>query len=119
MTPTPLGTRLHTLRSLVPDLSQRELARLAKVSKAYPAHIEGGLVKDIGTDIASRLSGVLGCTTEYLLLGSGDAPTEESVRAAVAAAQTANPKPARQRPEQQPPSASTEDEDSEQAKGAA
>ncbi len=64
-------------------ISQRELGALAKVSVTYPALIESGRRPDPGAGTLGRLAGVLGCTTDYLILGTEPAPTEEQVKAAV------------------------------------
>lgn len=79
------GERLRQLRTLVDDLSARELSQLAGVSDGLVALIESG-VREIGGRSAVGLSRVLGVSLDWLLVGSGEAPPEDAVREAVAAA---------------------------------
>jgi transcriptional regulator with XRE-family HTH domain len=80
--PTPLATRLLALREKS-SLSQRSLAKLAGISPSYPFHIETSKVEHIGVEVAEKLARVLGCSPEFLLVGAGEAPDEDVVRAAV------------------------------------
>lgn len=79
-----LASRMKTCRSMVPGLSARALSVLAGLSPPTVASIESG---KRGEAIEARtlvaLAAVLGTTTEYLLDGTGDAPSERRVRAAV------------------------------------
>lgn len=73
------------LRGLAGGMSQRELAKLAGVSPAYPGIIERNPKEpEVSGHIATRLARVFGCSIPYLLDGEEPAPTEDSVRAAVA-----------------------------------
>jgi len=81
-----LGERLKATRELAGDLSARELGALAGVAETYPSLIESGERKQVGADIVSRLAGVVGATTDYLIQGSGQAPTAKQVCKAVASA---------------------------------
>lgn len=68
------------------QLSQRGLAALANLGDAHIRHIESGLIKKVETDTAQAITKVLGCSLDWLLSGTGDEPTEESLVAAVEAA---------------------------------
>jgi len=68
-------------------MSQRELARLADVSAAYPGIIERSAKEpEVSGHIIARLARVFGCSVPYLLNGEGSPPSETLVRAAVAKA---------------------------------
>lgn len=86
---TSIGERLKATRLLAGDLSARELGSLAKVAETYPGLIESGERKSVGGDIVSRLAAVLGTTTDFLILGTGSAPTARQVAKAVASAREA------------------------------
>src|SRR5262245_26740317 len=93
---TPLGARVFLLRSWV-GVSQREVGRVAGISLGYVAHIESGLVEQIGTKIGRKLAAAFGCSFDYLVFGIGETPTEEQVKAAFAAALEKCPKPANEK----------------------
>lgn len=82
---TTLAERVREAR-VKSGISQRELARLAKLSEGYPGHIESGKVEAIGSDIAERLARVLGCSLDWLITGGGRGPSKRQVLEAVAAA---------------------------------
>lgn len=86
---TSIGERLKTTRLIAGDLSSRELGWLADVSETYPALIESGLRKVISAPIAARIAAVLGTSTDFLVSGTGTAPTKRQVLRAVAAARIA------------------------------
>src|SRR5687767_508735 len=68
---------------MVDGLSLRELARIAKVSEAYPSLIASGKREKIGGDVAEKLAIALGCTIDFLLRGTEPAPTPSQVLEAV------------------------------------
>lgn len=76
MTSQTLGTRLRDLRDKQ-GLSLSEVARRAKVSKAYVSQLERGGSKDPSYSVVIRLATALGTTPENLTgqLGPWD-PTE-------------------------------------------
>ena len=86
--PSPVGVRLNAARSLV-DVSARELDRLARTTEGHTSLIESGVVQNTTLETAGKLAGALGVTLDWLLNGSGDAPTTESVSAAVSIARLA------------------------------
>lgn len=81
-----LAARLTTTRELAGDLSSRELGALAGLAETYPSLIEQNHRKQVGADVVAKIAGVLGVSTDFLILGTGDEPTAELVRAAVATA---------------------------------
>jgi transcriptional regulator with XRE-family HTH domain len=84
-----LASRLIQLRALAGGISQRELARLAGTSSAYPGMIERAtLDTPVSGALATRLAQVFGCSLDYLLNGLGEPPSERVVKAAVALAFT-------------------------------
>jgi transcriptional regulator with XRE-family HTH domain len=84
-----LASTLKSLVALAPNLSLRELARIADVSDAYPSLIASGERERIGTDVAQKLAAVLGTTIDYLVSGNGRPPSKARVGAAVTAAREA------------------------------
>ena len=77
-----LAERLRELRATA-GISSRELAAIAGVSRAYPGLIESSERTRIGTGVAAKLAQALGATTDWLILGTGNAPTPEQIAAAV------------------------------------
>lgn len=66
------------------ELSLRELDRLAgNKSEAHASLIESGQRPRVEAETAMKYARVLGTTLDWLLLGTGDPPTAESVAAAV------------------------------------
>lgn len=65
------------------DLSLRELAALSDLSPTYPSLIESGARPNVGSEKLGRIAKVLGTTIDFLMTGTGPAPTEKRVRAAV------------------------------------
>jgi len=61
-----LGTRLRKRREAA-GLSQRELARLARIPQPNISDIERGVQEDITASLLKRLARALGCTTDYLV----------------------------------------------------
>lgn len=76
MTPS-FGTRLRALREAVPDLSARELDRLAKRPPGQAALIESRGQRSVRDDIASAFATALGVRAGYLLTGELPAFAEE------------------------------------------
>lgn len=87
-TPT-VSARLERARSLVGDLSARELDRLAGRPQGTCAIIEGRDQRSIRHEIALSYAAVLGVPMAWLVLGEGPEPTADSVRAAVERARRA------------------------------
>ncbi len=87
--PSPVGLRLQQARKLIDDLSARELDRLAGTTPGHASLIESGVVSNVKLETATGLARVLGMSLDWFVNGTGDAPTAESVRAAVAAARIA------------------------------
>lgn len=75
----------------VDGLSLRELGRLADIAETYPSLIVSGDREEIGSKAAMGLARVLGCTTDYLLIGDGKSPSPTRVRAAVERARSNPP----------------------------
>jgi transcriptional regulator with XRE-family HTH domain len=74
--------RLRATRQLV-GLSAHELSLLAGYSSAHVGHIERGRTKKPGLQAAADFASVLGVTVEFLISGTGPAPTKALVAAAV------------------------------------
>lgn len=81
-----LAARLTATRELAGDLSSRELGSLAGIAETYPSLIEQNNRKQVGADVVAKIAGVLGVSTDFLILGTGEEPTEAGVKASVAAA---------------------------------
>jgi transcriptional regulator with XRE-family HTH domain len=85
-----LGERLRRLRTGAAtdgaELSARELDRLAGIARGYTSMLESGERTNPAAWVVTNLADALGCTTDWLLRALGTEPTEEEVRAAVAAA---------------------------------
>lgn len=79
-----LGERLGALREMA-GISASESARLAGISRGYPALIEAGERPDPGGQILAALAEVYGVPIEYLVRG-GVSPLPDAVQAAVASA---------------------------------
>ena len=88
-TPSAFGTRLRTLRMLY-GLSTRRMARLAKTGPAVIYQLERGLIQRPNAELALRITSVLGASTEYMVLGDGDPPTNDVAVAAIQAATDAD-----------------------------
>ena len=86
-----LGTRLGKLREQS-GLSLTELGELARLkSPSHIGMIERGQRPHIEAATAVAICRVLGCSVEWLVLGEGDAPSPDSVRAAVERARAEQP----------------------------
>lgn len=83
-----LASRFRDLIKPVDDLTLRELGRLAGIAETTPSLIANGSREEIGRKTATGLARVLGCTTDYLLSGTGEPPHPDEVRAAVARARS-------------------------------
>lgn len=81
-----LNERLAQLR-LRAGLEQRVLSRLAGLkSEGAVFAIESGAIKDPQGSTVVRLAKVLGTSADYLIAGTGLAPSDEALKAAVTAA---------------------------------
>ena len=88
------GARLQAARLLAPDLSARELDRLAHTTEGHAGAVEGGAYEPkIGN--ASAWAAVLGASLDWLVDGQGEPPTAKEVAAAVALARAEAAKPKR------------------------
>jgi transcriptional regulator with XRE-family HTH domain len=81
-----LADRLILCRGLVPDLSCRSLSALAGLSHSVVARLERGDGQRPEADTIARLARALGTSSEWLLCGTGQRPTERAIRQAVARA---------------------------------
>ncbi|HVJ15450.1 MAG TPA: helix-turn-helix transcriptional regulator [Polyangiaceae bacterium] len=100
-----VADRLRHIRT-ISGLKQNELARLAGLkSSRHIGLIEEGERDNITAQTASGLCEVLGMSLDWFLLGKGDAPTAEEIATAVAAAELANPKPAKSADDEEEPAA--------------
>ena len=85
-----IGVRVQMARKLVDDLSARELDRLAGLkAEGHTSLIESGVTNNVKVETARGIARVLGVSLDWLIDGAGDAPTIESVQAAVDVARAA------------------------------
>lgn len=61
-------------------VSAREAGERAGVSHGAVGNLLSGLVNDPGVGLLSALSEVFGCSLDWLVCGSGEAPTPEALR---------------------------------------
>lgn len=89
------GARLKQVRALA-RLTQRETARLVKtqsfrVSYVYLGQLEREERKRPGAELVMELARVFGLSPEWLMRGTGRAPTERAIKSAVARAMSQAP----------------------------
>lgn len=87
-----LGDRIARARALV-RLSAAELGELAGMSDAVVGMIETDRRKTPAATTVSKIAGVLGVSSDWLISGIGDEPTKEQVSTAVALARIAKAEP--------------------------
>ena len=86
-----LAGRLARLRGVVsPEMSARELARLAELSPSMVSFIESGSIRNPKLGTLRGIAGVLGCSLDWLSAGDGNEPSSRAVNEAVRAARAAN-----------------------------
>lgn len=92
--PSNLGSLPGRLRHarLLGGVSARELDRLAGTTPGHVWLIESGERPSLQASTAVLLATALGLSTDWLLSGVGDPPTEDSVRVALDHARTAHPR---------------------------
>jgi hypothetical protein len=78
-----ISQRLRAARTLVEDLSARKLDELAGARVGLTRSIESGVRPNPTAQSIVPLCAVLGLTCDWLLTGSGDEPTTETVLAAI------------------------------------
>lgn len=84
---TTIAERVALARGLAaPPLAARELDRLAELGEGHVSMIETNRRPNIEARTATRLARVLGVSLDWLLGGSGPAPSPSEVTAAVKAA---------------------------------
>ncbi len=66
-------------------VSQKRLAKIARLAPAHVGLLESGLVKRPDMNTASSLAAALGTTMDWLWAGAGNAPTEAESNAAISA----------------------------------
>lgn len=86
---TTLADRLVHARRLV-GLNPRALSVLAGLDPTHVRLIEDGERPDPRSSTISKLAGTLGVTTDWLLDGRGELPSEDEMLAAVERARTAH-----------------------------
>jgi transcriptional regulator with XRE-family HTH domain len=79
-----LSDRLREVRALA-GVSARDASAIAGLSPSHVALLEAGRHRATA-DTVSRLARAFGCSIDWLVDGSGKAPTARAVRAAVVAA---------------------------------
>ena len=80
-----IATRVSQLLNLS-QLSAREFDRISGLVETHCSMILHRKSSSIDTSTASKIADAFGVTLDWLANGTGDAPTAEHVRAAVAAA---------------------------------
>jgi transcriptional regulator with XRE-family HTH domain len=82
-----ISTRIATARQLA-EISAAHLGRLAGLSRSAVALIESGERENPEGRTVAAIAAALGVSTDWLLNGTGAAPTAKSVKAAVSCAET-------------------------------
>lgn len=77
---------MRAARCVVPDLSGRELDRLAGRPENLATQIEADRAEDAKVSTLRAYVAVLGLSVEWLATGGGEPPVTEDIAAAVAAA---------------------------------
>jgi transcriptional regulator with XRE-family HTH domain len=80
------GGRVDSLRELVPDMSLREVDRLAGLTEGMTQQYVSGSKVEPRKSTSTALAAVFGCTWIWLFSGEGKAPRREDVIRAVEAA---------------------------------
>lgn len=83
--PTEIGKRLALARGLG-GLSARGLCELTDLSRPYLSALERGQYASPGVDKIGRIASALGVDLAWVISGTGTAPTQDVVKAAVGAA---------------------------------
>lgn len=76
-TPPTLADRVKHVRGFVPDMSRRELSRIAGLSPSMVGMIERGDKTVLESDTAEKLAGTLGVSLDWLLGGRGAGPAKK------------------------------------------
>lgn len=87
MSKTTFGSRLRRLR-VIAGTSARELDRLAKTPVGLAAMLESGARSNVEVETALKYARALGCSLDWLILGSGKPPAAADVSSAIAAAKS-------------------------------
>jgi transcriptional regulator with XRE-family HTH domain len=87
-----VGERIALVRGLS-GLSAAELGRRAGLSRGTLPLLEAGTNKQPGAKTLLALSQATGVPMEWFLAGTGDAPTPESVKAALGISNAEDPSP--------------------------
>jgi ribosome-binding protein aMBF1 (putative translation factor) len=82
-----ISTRIATARQLA-GISAAHLGELSGLSRSAVALIESGERKDPGGSTVAAIAAALGVSTDWLLNGTGKAPTAQTVKSAVTRAET-------------------------------
>lgn len=88
MTPDTIGKRLALARHFS-GLTASALGVLAGLSTGTVGVIENGSRADPSSGSIGKLARVLGVSADWLINGTGEAPTEDDIRAAIKTAQEA------------------------------
>ncbi len=76
-----IADRLRWVRE-ISGLSRRGLAALCpELSEGSIRHVESGLSETLTTESAQKVAAAIGCSVGWLLVGEGNPPSEESLRA--------------------------------------
>ena len=89
MDTSSLRERVEHLLQQVSDLDAKELSLLAGLSPSHVGQIRRGQVVSVQGETADRLARVTGASRAWLAFGEGNAPSDEAIRTAVAAARAA------------------------------
>jgi len=99
-----LSYRAVHLRDSVDGLSLRETDHLAGKTAGHWQAIVSGVVENPTLETLRAYARVFGCTVGWLASGEGDPPSDEAIRAAVAAARAQRDPTSDPRPSSTPPS---------------
>lgn len=80
-----LRSRMAFVRSLS-GISARELSTMMRVAHSAYSHVEAGRVMSPTAEFLTALASTTGVSLDWLLMGQGDPPSAEAIRAAIARA---------------------------------
>lgn len=75
-------------------ISGRELSALAGLAEGVVGQIERGVIRDPGSLGVGRLAEVLGSSADWLIRGTGEEPSADTVREAIERARASRKKAA-------------------------
>ena len=86
-----MGARIFDLRKrlgvlLGRDVSTREVDRAAKIAPGYTWALETGVRPNPAAWVVKNVADAFGATTDYVMAGKGEGPTDDAMKTAYQAA---------------------------------